>query len=78
VQSTPDRAVEAVQNNDSTAYALMALHVLAVSTSAALPAFFLFLPASATLACIEAALLLPTPARVLAFARVPAYGFVPA
>ncbi|KAJ7896222.1 hypothetical protein B0H13DRAFT_2338454 [Mycena leptocephala] len=49
----PRRVVDATQLDD---FLALALHILAVPTSAALVAFCVFLPTSATLTCIEAAL----------------------
>ncbi|KAJ7833921.1 hypothetical protein B0H14DRAFT_2799751 [Mycena olivaceomarginata] len=53
----PDHALSAAQRDDLLTLALLALRVLAVPASAALLAFFVLLPASATLTRIEASLL---------------------
>ncbi|KAJ7878716.1 hypothetical protein B0H13DRAFT_2346398 [Mycena leptocephala] len=53
----PEHAVKLPQHDDPLALMLMALHILAIPATAALLAFFVLLPASATLARIEAVLL---------------------
>ncbi|KAJ7877952.1 hypothetical protein B0H14DRAFT_2712134 [Mycena olivaceomarginata] len=53
----PDHALSAAQRDDPLTLALLALRILAVPASAALLAFFVLLPASATLTRIEASLL---------------------
>ncbi|KAJ7859797.1 hypothetical protein B0H14DRAFT_3863955 [Mycena olivaceomarginata] len=71
-----DNALLAVQQDDRTALASLALRVLAVPTTAALIALFVLLPASATLTRIEAALLPADLQPIVSFDRAALVGSI--
>jgi hypothetical protein len=71
-----DNALLAVQQDDRTALASLALRVLAVPTTAALIALFVLLPASATLTRIEAALLPADMQPIVSFDRAALVGSI--
>ncbi|KAJ7271500.1 hypothetical protein C8J57DRAFT_1319150 [Mycena rebaudengoi] len=72
----PEHAWHALQRDDPAVLTLMALRVLAVPVTAALIAFFVVLPASATLTRIEAVLLPADTPPIVAFDRAALVGTI--